>query len=393
MKRLLVVSSRRDFMAELASTLLDLTPAEGLTPIDEPAPPEWEVARAVSGLEAFLLLDRGGRPFDALMVDAPLADQSALAFMNRVRRSQAGRDIPVFLLADPGQEQHVRQMIAETFATTRFIDKPVTVQTLAGMLGDLTAHLQIVLAEYDDELRERYELAFTRAGYRVQALARGRDAIERQPRLRANAVVTNVVLPDVSGLEVCSHVRKAAVVPKAKVVLYGRLAALNVQRRDHIDEPDDFVGAPFDEDLLVDRVASLIGRTDHRRSRRSSRLPPTEDLPEGKSALPRPPSRRIPCRLDVRMDDDRCFAASRFDLSPQGLFVPADEMVSIGAGVELTIDFGDRDGPIRTGGEVAWVSYLGTKRGFGVRFLSLDPSAVERLKSHVAQAGDLGYDP
>ena len=388
MKRLLIVSSDREFMAALGTALVDPVVADS-------AEPNWEIARADTGLEAFLLLDRGGRPFDALLVDAPLKDQSVLAFMNRVRRSEAGRDVPVYLLSDPGREGHARAMSAEAFASTRFVDKPVASDILAATLNELSAPLQIVIAEYDDDLRDRYERAFTRAGYRVEAARTGRDAIERQPRLRAHAVVANIVLPDLNGLEVCRHVRRAAVAPRPKVVLYGRPAALTAHQQRHDAKPDAFVPAPFDDDLLVERIATLIGRSDNRQLRRRGRLPPTEDLPEGESpARRRPVTRRIPCRVQVRVtDEDRRFEADRFEATAGGLFVPNDELVEVGARVELVIYLPDGGDPIRTAGEVSWVSNTGSKRGLGVRYLSIDRRAVERLQAFVARAEEVVYEP
>ena len=279
MKRLLLVSGDRDFALEVAEALTTASDTAVTIDITSEDTAPWEVARAQTGLEAVVLIERGGRPFDALVVDTPLPDQSALALMSRIRRTDTGRTIPSYLLIERGQQSRVRRMMSQFFASTRFLDKPVDVETLTTLLAQVENQLQVVLAEYDDDRRTRYVNALSEAGYRVEAVSKGWDAIARQPRLRSDAVVANLQLPDLSGLTVCDQIRQAAVTPAAKVILYGSPIALSAQQPHHEAEPDDFLPAPFDEALLVERLAALIGQTRGRLFGRRSLVPATEDLP------------------------------------------------------------------------------------------------------------------
>lgn len=394
MKRLLIVSGDRAFTRSAAETLVD----RDLNLYDEPASVDWEVARAHSALEAFVLLNRGGRPFDALLVDTPLPDQHALALLQRVRRSEAGRMLPVFLLTERGQDPHVRRAAADSLGTTRFLDKPSSPDVLRAHLDGLSEQLRVVLAEGNVERRGRYADALTDGGYAVEAMATGREAIERQPRLRPSAVVSNLQLPDVTGLTVCAHVRRAAVVPAPRVVLYGQLSALTAQRHEqNVDRADDFVQAPFDDELLVERVAELIGRTDSsRRWRRTSALTAiTEDLPTGPVPNPsRRKARRIPgrVRVEIRYDAER-LQTETLDLSPGGVFLRTPDPIPIGTKLDLHIDLGDGGAVIRSVGRVAWNCYSGPKKGVGAELTSLDDEAQARLEAYVARVGRVVYEP
>ncbi|MEL7372072.1 MAG: PilZ domain-containing protein, partial [Myxococcota bacterium] len=85
------------------------------------------------------------------------------------------------------------------------------------------------------------------------------------------------------------------------------------------------------------------------------------------------------------------FKAETFDLSPGGLFLSTDRRVPVGARLDLAIELGDGDdaGPVRATAEVAWLSYTGPRLGMGVRYVSIDRRAVDRLQSYVALVAEV----
>ena len=372
MKRLLVASADRHLTTDIAEALDDDTGP-------------WDVARAHSALEAFLLLDRGERPFDAVLVDVPLPDQDARSLLDQIRRTEVGRHVLVLLLGEP-DDPMLRHMLTTPPAATRFIEKPTSVDVLRAHLGRLKSPRWVLLAEGDEALRARYARILREAGYRVEALSSGRTTIARQPRLRPAAVVSNLQLPDLNGLAACSLIRQAAVTPHPKILLYGALTALKAQRgRAAHAEPDDFVPSPFDDEVLVDRLAALIGHDGPVPRRRSP-----VDRARAASAVPRAERRRHPrTRSAVQvlvLDDHRQFQTESVDLSPDGMFLRTDESVAVGAVVELIIDLVDRHGLVRTDAQVTWITYTSPRPGFGVRFLNIDPAANARLEAYLAKA-------
>ncbi len=414
MKRLLVAADDREFATSLATDLEASATSN---------PGRWEVAKARTGLEAFLLLDRGELPFDALVVDLPLPDQGALAFMNRVRSIEAGRDLPTYLLVEHDLQRPdsgLSRLAAEAPVTTQLLSKPVAFETLRGHLDRLTAPLRILLAEGQDELRARYTRLLKRAGYQVEALATGREAVERQPRLRPAAVVASLRLPDVSGYEVFEQIRRAAVEPTSKVILYGPFADLPTgapggaaRSSSSPRRPDLFLPTPFDDALLVDRVDGLLGRRRILRRMPAADLTseaPTLETPEldpsaGVEARERSERRRhprVPCRIQVWVQGEgRQFKGETFNVSPGGVFLFVDQLVPVGTNLELLLDLHDGEPAVRAQAQVTRVAPNGpgsiprqgspqpetVRPGIGARFLLMDPGDIDRLRSYLAGYG------
>ncbi|MEL7369233.1 MAG: response regulator, partial [Myxococcota bacterium] len=260
MKRLLVVSGDRTLTSRVAETFEGDTFGPAGT---------WIIARAHTGLEALVLLERGERPFDAVVVEAPLPDHDADIFWARLAKTPAAPQLSCYLIG--ASENVIRQNWQSSFKKIDRFTPPVDLEDLRHKLDALPMPLDVLLAESDDARRDRYAKHLTDAGYRLETVTTGRLAIERQPRLRPSAVIANLELTDVPGFTVCDHVRRAAVVPTPSVLLYGSPVAFKTQSDARTQRgPDDFVAAPFDDELLIDRLAARIGRTRGHRWRPTS---------------------------------------------------------------------------------------------------------------------------
>ncbi|MEM7678234.1 MAG: PilZ domain-containing protein [Myxococcota bacterium] len=385
MKRLLVVSDDRELTARVADTF------EG----DEYGPAGvWHVARAHAGREALVLIERGERPFDAVVIAPPLPDHGPSDFFGRLSDAPDGRQLAAYLIGD--LDDALRQTLQTSFKTTDHFEAPVDLEALRHALDALPMPLDVLLAESDEGRRLRYAKHLTDAGYRLETATTGRQAIERQPRLRPSAVIANLELSDLPGLTVCDHVRRAAVTPVPSIILYGSPTAFKTQTQAHPGRgPDDFVAAPFDDELLIDRLAARIGRTrGHRWRRTSSRsVDPQDPNPGDRRRFPRTFG-----NIDVTVHTEdlppsgaKTFTAETFDMSPGGLFLVTDHRIPVGTRIDLTIELGDGedDGPVRATAEVAWLSYTGPRLGMGVRYVAIDRRAVQRLQSYVALVAEV----
>ncbi len=281
MKRILLVAADRALTRFIAESLLARS-------IDAPpkSDDDWEVARAHSPLEAQVLVTHGGRPFDVVAIDHDLGGADALDLLGDLRSNSSNPDLPIFLLTERGRDPHVRRVAVEQHRVTGFIDKPVTAEGLRDVLGSLERNRRILLAEADDDFAERYQRAFERSGYLVQRVKLGRDALDRAARFRPDAVVSALVLPDLGGLELCVALKQAHRAGTLPVVLYGQVSALGQQQSgENALRADDFVQAPFDDEVLIERIAHLVGAGPNQRLRRRrrsmiDRLPQPDIEPE-----------------------------------------------------------------------------------------------------------------
>ncbi len=429
MKRLLVAAADRAFTRFVAESVLQ----RALT-LDTPRTSDaWEVARAHTALEALLLLTRGGRPFDALLLDHPLPDRELLELLAEIRSTNEGRAIPIFLLSERGRDPHSRRNAVERFAVTRILDKPVTAELLRDAIANLERRQSILLAEPDGARAEAYLETIRRAGYTVERVETGRAALERAPRLLPDLVLVALHLPDLRGTEVCVELKKTL---GLQVILYGQLAGLAQQEiSDNALRADDFLQAPFDDDLLVERAAARIGRGPSMKQRwrlgsvtkggRTTPLPPTVDIAtenertvEGKppqesaedsrtedldtpppSASPstlspaRRTTRRVPCHLSVQVRNaQQSWQFKSLDISHGGLFLATGELLPVGTELDLSFQLPDTQRELKAAGRVAWGSQPHERSpGVGVKFTRIDPLDLKLIVDYVNRVAKVVY--
>jgi len=108
-------------------------------------------------------------------------------------------------------------------------------------------------------VREALRRALTLGGYEIQVAETGEQAIEMVVRGVPDAVVLDVGLPGIDGLEVCRRLR----------LLGNRVAILILTARDVISDridgldagADDYLVKPFDVEELKARLRALLRRT------------------------------------------------------------------------------------------------------------------------------------
>lgn len=117
--------------------------------------------------------------------------------------------------------------------------------------------VELLLAEDDAETRRWVASDLAAQGYRVTAAATGREALRAFDAHRPDAVLLDLGLPDMDGLEVVSRLRRAATTPI--LILSAR-----DQERDKVEAlergADDYVTKPFGIGELHARIRALLRR-------------------------------------------------------------------------------------------------------------------------------------
>jgi two-component system, OmpR family, response regulator MprA len=119
--------------------------------------------------------------------------------------------------------------------------------------------VRILVVDDDRAVREALRRALTLAGYEVQVAEDGEQALEAIVQAVPEAVVLDVGLPGIDGLEVCRRVR----------LLGNRVPILILTARDAVAEridgldvgADDYMVKPFDVGELKARLRALLRRS------------------------------------------------------------------------------------------------------------------------------------
>jgi two-component system phosphate regulon response regulator OmpR len=119
---------------------------------------------------------------------------------------------------------------------------------------------RVLLIEDDTRLAEMVSEYLGEAGFRVSVAALGRSGLERLAREPFDALVLDLMLPDMDGLEVCRQLRAQSDTPVLMLTARGdatdRIVGLEIGA-------DDYLPKPFEPRELLARLRAILRRKTH----------------------------------------------------------------------------------------------------------------------------------
>ncbi len=116
---------------------------------------------------------------------------------------------------------------------------------------------RVLIIEDDRAVREGLRLALRRQGHEVAAAATGEDGLEQLRSFRPDAVILDLMLPGMPGLEVCRRIRTHAQVPIIMATARGDDTDVVVGLE---AGADDYVVKPVRARVLDARVRAVLRR-------------------------------------------------------------------------------------------------------------------------------------
>src|SRR5205814_5843451 len=114
--------------------------------------------------------------------------------------------------------------------------------------------MKILIAEDDRDSRELLCWMLQKLGYQVIATTNGKEAWEAFRRGRFRLVISDVLMPELDGLELCRRIRKH----KQSKYTYVIIITALIGKKDYLEGmeagADDFITKPFDPDELKARL-------------------------------------------------------------------------------------------------------------------------------------------
>ena len=119
--------------------------------------------------------------------------------------------------------------------------------------------MRLLVVDDDRAVRDALRRALTLAGYEVKCAEGGAEAIELVAEELPEAVVLDVAMPEIDGLEVCRRLRLLGnrvpiLMLTARVEVSDRIAGLDAGA-------DDYLVKPFDVEELKARLRALLRRS------------------------------------------------------------------------------------------------------------------------------------
>ena len=117
--------------------------------------------------------------------------------------------------------------------------------------------MTILVAEDEESFVEALELGLTREGFAVKVARDGQDAVEQFERIQPDLILLDLMLPKMSGIDVCRTIRITSQVPiimvTAKSAEIDTVVGLEVGA-------DDYVTKPYSMRELVARIRAVLRR-------------------------------------------------------------------------------------------------------------------------------------
>jgi two-component system phosphate regulon response regulator PhoB len=121
-----------------------------------------------------------------------------------------------------------------------------------------TARKHVLIVEDDDSIASALEYVLTRAGLAHDRVADGGVAVERIRNVRPDLVLLDVMLPGLSGYDICSTVRSDRTLDAVRILMMTASGTARERARGMALGADAFVLKPFDLKTLRDTINSLL---------------------------------------------------------------------------------------------------------------------------------------
>jgi diguanylate cyclase (GGDEF)-like protein len=118
--------------------------------------------------------------------------------------------------------------------------------------------IEILVVEDSPTQALELQFALERRGFKVDTAPNGRAAAEKLSRLIPTIVISDVVMPEMDGYELCRHMKNSRILRDVPVILLTALTDPREIIRGLESGADNFITKPFREDILVARIQYIL---------------------------------------------------------------------------------------------------------------------------------------
>jgi DNA-binding response OmpR family regulator len=112
---------------------------------------------------------------------------------------------------------------------------------------------KILLVEDEEAIRSLLKAVLEDEGYQIQEASNGKEALQSYASSSADLILTDIVMPDIEGIEMIMKIRKSD--SKVKIIAMSGGDYLNMAKKlgaDHV------LAKPFSHQTLLDTVKAML---------------------------------------------------------------------------------------------------------------------------------------
>jgi two-component system response regulator MprA len=119
--------------------------------------------------------------------------------------------------------------------------------------------MRLLVVDDEPAIRQALDLVLSHNGFEVSMAVDGRDAMRALSSAPADAVILDVLMPEIDGLEVCRRIRAAG--DRTPVLMLTARAEVSERVAGLEAGADDYLVKPFAHEELIARLRALLRRT------------------------------------------------------------------------------------------------------------------------------------
>ena len=131
-------------------------------------------------------------------------------------------------------------------------------------MEDQSRKAEILVVEDEDNIAIALDYLLTREGYHQQRLATGAGAVDRIRSDKPDLVLLDVMLPEVSGYEICQAVRADPDCADVRILMMTARGSAMERRKGLAMGADGFISKPFELKELREEVKRLLSGAEGR---------------------------------------------------------------------------------------------------------------------------------
>ena len=130
---------------------------------------------------------------------------------------------------------------------------------------------KIIIVEDEEDIREIIQYTLNREGYKAFSVGNGQDALQMIRETIPDLVLLDLMLPDLSGIDICRHLKSNLETEDIRIVM---VTAKGTEADIVLGlslGADDYVTKPFSPRELLERVKAVLRRSSSRNLKSSSK--------------------------------------------------------------------------------------------------------------------------
>lgn len=128
-------------------------------------------------------------------------------------------------------------------------------------MEDQARRAEILVIEDEDNIAIALDYLLTREGYAQTRLATGAGAVEMICTRKPDLVLLDVMLPEVSGYEICQSVRARPGCDEVRILMMTARGSAMERRKGLAMGADGFISKPFELKELREEVRRMLATT------------------------------------------------------------------------------------------------------------------------------------